>query len=146
MELAQHSVTQWFQEPTGPTLDIHIAVPRRVERELIEAGLPVPDPVPAHALIDTGATGTLVRPAVVHSLNLNPVGTTTAKTPRAAAQPTVRYHVKLLLPGLLGFKELDVDTLDLPGQDGLDCLIGRNLLNMGVLVYIGQTKQFTLAF
>ena len=145
VELSRRSVTRQVLEPHGPLLEIYVAVPSSVQEALSGSGGIVHDPISTMALIDTGSSGTLVRRSIVSELGLNPVGTGQFKTPQSAGMPSLRYLVRLMFPAMGAHKELGVDTADLPDEP-FDCIIGRNLLSMGVFVYIGSRKEFTLSF
>jgi hypothetical protein len=61
-------------ERDGPIVEVHIGVGSAVEDALRKARAPVPPPVRAMAMIDTGASGTAIQQGLIASLGLNPVG------------------------------------------------------------------------
>jgi len=71
----------------GPVVDIRIWVGTAVENALKKAGSPIPQPVPAKGMIDTGATSSVIQPAIAKSLGLQPVGIVNISTP---PRPTFR--------------------------------------------------------
>lgn len=54
----------------GPIVDLKIAVGTAVEATLRKAGNPIPAPVSAVAMIDTGATGSVMRMGLAAQLGL----------------------------------------------------------------------------
>lgn len=54
-------------QAVGPIVELRVAVGSAVEGVLRKAGNPVPTPVPAVAMIDTGATGTVIRQGLASS-------------------------------------------------------------------------------
>ena len=128
----------------GPVLDLHIAVPQQVELLLTEQGQPVPAPVPAAMMIDTGASNSVIQTGIAQQLGLQPVGTVGINTPSSENVQCLQYLVRLLLPkGLVAV--VLVTEAPLNGQN-IQGLIGRDLLQHGVLVYLGTENQFTLSF
>lgn len=125
-------------------LDLHIAVPQQVELLLTEQGQPVPAPVPAAMMIDTGASNSVIQTGIAQQLGLQPVGTVGINTPSSENVQCLQYLVRLLLPKGLVAVVLATEA-PLNGQN-IQGLIGRDLLQHGVLVYLGTENQFTLSF
>ncbi len=95
-------------------------------------------------MIDTGATGTVISEDIVQQLKLNPVGITFINTPSSTNVQCYEYLIRLLFPNNV-VTESVVIAAPLQGQH-IQCLIGRDILRHGVLVYIGYTNTFTLSF
>lgn len=120
---------------------------------LTKAGQPIPKPVPIRALVDTGASCTCIDTAILKGLGLSPTGSALLMTPTTGATPHAadQYDVGLLippaaphhLPYVLG--TLPVTASDLSVQ-GLQALIGRDILRDCLLAYNGTMGFFTLAF
>ncbi len=128
----------------GPVAEVRIAVNESVETTLRDTGAPVPSPLLVSAMIDTGASCTVIREGLAQQLGLQPTGVRMIHT---ASQSNVRcyeYLVRLLLPATILF-ETDVVEIPLKGQH-IDCLIGRDVLAQGILVYIGTDNLFSLSF
>ena len=128
----------------GPVVDIRIWVGTAVENALKKAGSPIPQPVPAKGMIDTGATSSVIQPAIATSLGLQPVGIVNISTPSSANVPCHQYLVRLVFPNSVVVETLAIEA-PLQGQQ-VQCLIGRDVLAHGVLVYTGYINQFTLSF
>ena len=101
-------------------------------------------PVTVEALIDTGATVTVVANQVIRQLGLSPVGTALVHTPSSSNVRCYKYLVRLVLPNGLGLETVAIGT-PLRGQR-IQCLVGRDVLRSAVFVYTGTTNTFTLSF
>jgi hypothetical protein len=135
----------------GPILSALIAVSEARGHALKGAGQPVPSPVPVTALIDTGASCTCVDPAILAALSLTPTGSVSISTPSTGAMPhqADQFDIALLIPAPNGppliFQTIPVIASELAIQ-GIDALIGRDILDQCLLCYNGSAKTFTLAF
>ena len=68
-------------QAVGPIVELRIAIGGAVESVLRKAGNMVPTPIATVAMIDTGATGTVIRQGLAAQLGLQPVGVTYINTP-----------------------------------------------------------------
>ena len=125
-------------------VEVQIAVNKGVETDLRDAGQIVPAPYFGLAMIDTGASCTVIREGMAHDLGLQPTGVRMIHTPSDTNVRCHEYLVRLLLPNGILF-ETDVVEAPLKGQH-IDCLVGRDVLARGILVYIGTENLFTLSF
>lgn len=131
-------------QAVGPIVELRIAVGGAAEAALRKAGSPIPTPLPAVAMIDTGATGTVIRQGLAAQLGLNPVGVTYINTPSSTNVACYEYLVRLLFPNNV---LVEATALEAPLQgQHIQCLIGRDVLAHGVLVYIGYGNLFSLSF
>jgi Aspartyl protease len=137
----------------GPVLTAGIAVSEQRNKALVSAGQIPPMPQQIRALVDTGAACTCVDPSVLQALNLTPTGTTLIHTPSSGnvPEPADQYDVALLIPGARpGDQPLLLPTIPVVASQlslqGIQALIGRDILADCVLVYNGNMNQFTLAF
>jgi hypothetical protein len=110
----------------------------------------VPAPVPVRALIDTGASCTCVDPDALGMLQLSPTGTAPMATPSTGDgihQANVfDVGLRLLHPkATLTMPNVAVVESRLANQ-GIQALIGRDVLANCLLVYDGQAGLFSLAF
>lgn len=106
---------------------------------------PVPPPIEITALIDTGASGTAVKPEVIRQLQLTPRGVTNICTPSSTAHPCNMYDVSLIFPNGVALSVITVIEVPLEGQV-IQGLIGRDVLAHGILIYSGYTNTFSLSF
>lgn len=131
-------------QAVGPVVEIKIAVGTAVEAALRKTGSQAPNPVTAVAMIDTGATSSVIRLGLAAQLGLNPVGVTYINTPSSTNVACYEYLVRLVFPNNV-VVEATVLEAPLQGQH-IQCLIGRDVLAHGVFVYIGYGNLFSLSF
>ena len=131
-------------QQVGLVVEVRIAVGTALEEIERNAGREIPTPAAAAAMIDTGATGTVLRDDIPQQLGLNPVGVALISTPSSANVQCYRYAVRLLFPNRVVVETLAI-AAPLQGQH-IQCLIGRDVLKHGVFVYTGYIDQFTLSF
>lgn len=105
----------------------------------------LPEPVVVTALVDTGATGTVIRKDIPEKLGIHPMGQLEISTATHERLRCDTYVVRLVLPDRVIVQDVKAMAADLPGQP-IQCLIGRDVLARGVLIYIGYMNSFTLSF
>ncbi len=131
-------------QEVGPVVEIKLAVGTIIEDVFQKNSQNIPTHIQAAAMIDTGATGTVVREDIVKQLDLHPVGTTLINTPSSTNVQCYEYLVRLLFPNNV-VVETVVIAAPLQGQH-IQCLIGRDVLKHGVFIYTGYINTFTLSF
>ena len=136
----------------APIVSVFIGVSGPRQQALIASGLPVPDLVRMELLIDTGASSCLLDQTAIAPLGLVPTGVTTVHTPSTdAAAPHFcnQYDVSLILPAPEG-PPLVLEALPiLEGafrHQGIDGLLGRDVLGLCTLVYNAPAGGYTLAY
>ena len=130
----------------GPIVEIQLWVSRSLQEVLRKKGQSIPDPVKVTAMIDTGASGTVVNPSVIQALGIQPVGVTAIKTPSTTAPVLChQYELAVLFPNNVVIDSCIAVEAPLQGQH-IKCLIGRNILAHGVLIYTGYTNYFHIEF
>jgi hypothetical protein len=123
----------------------------RVEA-LQAAGRQVPAPKAIRALLDTGASCTILDATVVQALGLVPTGVTAISTPSTGDMPHLcnQYDaaVEILLePPHVHLASRTIPVIEAPlAHLGLQALLGRDILNQGILIYNGKSAQFSRAF
>jgi hypothetical protein len=127
----------------GPAIDIQIQPVLAAQEAMRADGEEVPS-VSVKALIDTGASGTLIQTSIVGTLGLDWIGTVLLTTP-STTKPLVRYEyrVRIVLSETIAF-ETDAVEGDLIGQN-IQCLIGRDVLEYVVFTYDGPNSRFSIA-
>lgn len=103
----------------------------------------MPPVVQATALIDTGASGSVVQAGLLAPLGLNPVGVIPISTPTTSNTSCAQYAVQMIMPH--GFIELTVIEAPLQGQN-IQALIGRDVLRHCLLIYDGVSQTFTWSY
>jgi predicted aspartyl protease len=134
---------------TGPTIPISISVPKALAAELIKEGKPVPPPEQGMALLDTGASITMIDEVVLQKLNINSLGK--ASVVGAAADKASlfnKYPAAFSFPGT-NLPEIDYNSVvsnpALQAQQKIVALIGRDILMYGILIYNGVAGAITLS-
>jgi hypothetical protein len=134
-------------------VDVMVGVSDRRRSQLRKNQLPVPHPVHVRALIDTGSSISALAPRVFRELRIIPVTRSTVITPSTkhdAPHECNFYDVSLAL--VAGgsqhpFPESRVIEADCWHSDeGLDGLIGMDILCRCFLQFHGPERTFTLAF
>lgn len=129
-----------------------IGVSQARQNALTAAGQNIPTPVTVQALIDTGASGTCIDPSVLSALGLSPTGSVPMLTPSTGAQPvpTDTYDVSLIIFATAQHLPLIHHTVPVMRSElavqGIQALIGRDILKGCLLTYDGASGLFSLAF
>jgi len=123
------------------------------QQALKAAGVAVPQITSGTFLVDTGASSTVVDASLITPLGLTPTGVAMCHTPSTgqAALPFNQYDVMLFIPGTAPgqipwiIEALPIMECDLSAQ-GIQGLIGRDMLDRAVLIYNGSSKHFTISY
>jgi hypothetical protein len=128
---------------------VSLSVPR--QQALVAAGQQIPTPIIGAFLVDTGASGTCIDPTTFAGLGLTPTGSTQMQTPSTGAtlHKCNLYDISLLIPAPVGapfqLEATPVMESHLRPQ-GIDGLLGRDVLEKFVLFYNSPLGGFTLAY
>ena len=134
-----------------PLIDAHIGVSGPRAAAMTSAGLPVPPLVKVTLLIDTGASGVCIDQVALSSLGLVPTGAASMLTPSTGTTPHScnLYDVSLLIPAASGapfyLPAIPIMESNFQSQ-GIDGLLGRDVLAQCVLFYNSPLGGFTLAY
>lgn len=135
----------------GAVVDVQIGVSEPRRMALIQAQQPIPTPVACRLLIDTGASVTCVDSWIIQQLQLSPIGMVSIHTPSTTAHNAhacQQYDVSLIIPhrAMNGiFPAIPVIESSFTHQ-GIDGLLGRDILTRCLLVYNGELDAYTLSF
>lgn len=134
-------------------VDVLIGVSTTRRSLLTKHGFSVPTAVHVRALLDTGASISGFAPRVFRDLDLTPVSqlnVLTPSTPADAPHPCDLFDVTLAL--VAGgtphpFADLRVMVADCwPPNEGLEALIGMDILRRCFFQLMGPERQFVCAF
>ena len=129
----------------GPIIQVTIGVKQNMAQQLLSQGVALPQPMSGEALIDTGATSTCIDEAIAQQLNLPVVDVVTIAS---ASHTETRRNVYPALIEVVGFP-MQFNALRAIGvplsTQGLQVLIGRDLLQHCTLFYNGMMGSFTLS-
>lgn len=137
----------------GPLIRVAFSVSEPHRKALESVSKPVPGFVNGVFLIDTGAQTTVVDPEFVSPLALTPTGVIMMETPSTAGAPVPcsQYDVTMVImaqekidPPLV-IPAIPVTEASLRSQ-GIDGLIGRDVLSRCAFFINGKSGSFTLTF
>ncbi len=101
--------------------------------------------IKALAMVDTGASSTVISQGLAARLKINPVGTTQINTPSSTNVSCHQFDIRIIFPNNINIHSIIITEAPLQGQH-IQCLIGRDVLKHGVLIYTGYDNSFTLSF
>jgi len=131
-------------ENVGPIVEIKLAMGQINEDSLRAAGARIPTPAQTLAMIDTGASSTVVDDNLIKGLNLNPISATLVSTASESDILCYEYALRFIFPNDV-IVETTVIAISLDSQH-VQCLIGRDVLSRAVFIYTGHNNSFTLSF
>ena len=137
----------------GPLINVVVSAsgPRLVA--LQEAGQPLPPAVVAKLVVDTGTSPTSIDCTILQQLGLTPTGVVPIHTPSTQGQPhsANQFDVGLtilgLVPNSVVFHSPAHPVVDGHFKaQGIDGLLGRDILAMARLVYGGPDNWYGISF
>lgn len=133
----------------GPLIQVQIGVPNALATQLSGTGKNIPPPIVAWGLIDSGASATAVDVDLLATLGIQPTGQVSLATPSHAQSTAGIYAVSLTFPQAPA-KTSTVEPLAVMGctlqAQGIGALLGRDFLEIAVLVYNGPGGFFSVSF
>jgi predicted aspartyl protease len=138
----------------GPTIDVAIGVSIHRASALRANNQNPPQPVIARALIDTGASGTVIDRSLSALLGLVPTGTVSVHTPSTQGVPYTCNQYDISLSFVQPTPQsahhsiamtMAVIETDFAGQN-IRALIGRDVLSRCLLFYHGHTGKLTISY
>lgn len=104
-----------------------------------------PTAIKITAMVDTGASSSVIKAGIASMLGINPVGVAHINTPSSTGLDCNQFDMQLVFPNNLAIPSIILTEAPLQGQH-IQCLIGRDVLENAVLIYIGYNNSFTLSF
>jgi hypothetical protein len=141
-------ITAW-----GPLLNVVVSVSVPRFSALTAAGHPIPSPVVAKLLVDTGASQTAIDGTILGKLGLTPTGTQQIHTPSTTGVPHSAnlYDVAIAIFGadtsVPAHAINALAVIDGAFQpQGIDGLLGRDVLAVCRMTYGGPDQYFMVSF
>lgn len=123
------------------------------QQALIQAGQPVPPSVVAKLVVDTGASLTSIDTTILAQLALPPTGKVAIHTPSTQGNPhsANQFDVSILLYGtnmtILVYNVVARPVIDGNFKaQGIDGLLGRDILSASRLTYSGHGGMYLMSF
>jgi hypothetical protein len=140
----------------GPMIEVLVGLATADVQTLLASGRPVPPPVRATAVIDTGAETTAFDPVALSALRTAGIPPARILTTHAPAlggtRPASEYAISLTVVHPSGTSRANLTLraltiLEVPlGVLGYQALIGRDVLARCLLIYDSPAGTFTLAY
>jgi hypothetical protein len=135
----------------GCTLDVLIHVGAKDMHALVAAGQPIPPPLSARAVLDSGSDRTAVALPLLQQLNLVPLGKVQTQTAAGSLRVQL-YELSLSVPNPSGavtpmlVRPQWTVTEFLHAPTGIDVLLGLDLARECLIVIDGPGGFFTISF
>jgi predicted aspartyl protease len=129
----------------GPIIEVLIAPSRRLVEVMQRRKQTPPQPVKTMAMIDTGASSTVVSPGIIEQLNIAAIGAVKISTPSDRDVSCLQYEATIIFPSRVAIATSELIAAPLEGQP-LKCLIGRDVLRDSVFIYNGYAQTITLSY
>ncbi len=137
----------------GAIIDLQVGVSRSRQQLLIKNGFVIPQPVPLRVLIDTGSSVTGFLKDVFQTLDIQPFWKTailTSSTPSHQPHECNLFHVAISIFANGSVHEFSdhkvIETESFHPKEGIQGIVGRDLLSRCNFLYLGQERKFTFAF
>jgi hypothetical protein len=99
-------------------------------------------PIPLVAMFDTGSGMSVVRQGIPAQLGLRPIGLIHAQDSSG-----LTVYPEYLVRFTVGDAAIETIVVEALSQDlHVQCLLGRDVLSVGIFVYIGYDNTFSLSF
>jgi hypothetical protein len=136
----------------APTIIAVLKVTKARADALIASNQPVPPQQRMTALVDSGASCTCVDPAIIQLLGLAPTGSSLLFTPSTGSKGhiTDQFDASLQIYCTTEQSPLELPIIAIVASDlrvqGIDALIGRDVLRYCLFNYNGASGFYTMAY
>ena len=132
----------------GAVVRVQVSISAARERRLHSAGQLVPQPFVTTALIDTGASQSIIHPMMAPYLGLVAEDFTRVNTAAGGSARAPVYAVRVALDEPSGpWPRIAVEVAAVePATSSVLVIIGRDLLAAGLLLYDGPGQVFSVEF
>jgi hypothetical protein len=134
--------------PDGYVVEVMVGLKGSALAALQATGQAIPPPLRAQGVIDTGTNVTCVASAVLQQLGVSGVAPGTTQTV-GGSHSVQLFEVSFSIVGPSGvvFTEPQLTVMEMTQPpEGVDVLVGRDVLSAGLLLGDGPGLRFTLAF
>jgi len=139
--------------PWGPLINVVVGVSGPRQQALVLASQPIPPGIVAKLVVDTGASLTSIDSTILAQLALPPTGQVAIHTPSTQGNPhsANQFDVSLVIFGTSA-NTLVYNIAALPVIDGnfkaqgIDGLLGRDVLSACRLTYSGHDGMYLMSF
>jgi hypothetical protein len=136
-----------------PIVDVQISATALYANATLRLrGLPAPRPIDERFLIDTGASHSLIAAGALKPMGLPHSGSVVANT-AIGSRRLPKYDVSLLIKGTSAGQGWQLAAISMTAADDAAFagkpyrgLIGRDVLNLGLMIYNGRNDHLTLAY
>lgn len=130
----------------GPCIEVTVMNPRDVIEAGRAIGLEFPAPRSIRALLDTGASVTVISKAFANYCKLFHTNEGSEITSIGASHPCGEHAGAIYFPGtnLRGFESIRIVSTVFSKERHYACLIGRDILRNWIVNFDGRSKRVTI--
>ena len=129
----------------GPKLRVHIGHPLLEIEAAKKAGRTLHSGLDIVGIIDTGSSVTVANPQVVRTCQLKQTGTKKICAPgQLSERPVYAASITFQNTELRPLTLISIVGCPLPEQEGVSCLIGRDILENWVFTYDGTSGEIRI--
>jgi hypothetical protein len=137
----------------GAIVVVLVGVSKNRQALLEKHGFPIPKQIPVNAQLDIGSFATAFLPTVFTSLGVMPFGVIPVRTPSTKpGQPCLCDQFDVSVTFLSGMTPITVSSVHAIASDdfdrhvdGVNAILGRDILDKCILNYCGPDRIFQLA-